>query len=125
MKRWPVMLWASFLAAGVAEPLAVHVGAGLLGFANQSAKICVDTIVQEEIPDDFRGRVFSFYDTLFNLTFVVAAVIGAFALPMNGRSYPVVISPGAGYAALAAGYAAAERPRIAGLRATAPAQART
>ena len=85
-------------------------GAAVLGFTTQSAKICVDTIVQEEIDDDFRGRVFSFYDTLFNLTFVIAAVIGAFVLPADGRSYPVLFGIGLGYALIAIAYYAAERP---------------
>ncbi len=42
-------------------------------------KICVDTTLQETVDDDFRGRVFSVYDTLFNVTFVVALLVGAFA----------------------------------------------
>src|SRR3954453_869515 len=87
------------------------VGACLLGFATQSAKICVDTIVQEEVADEFRGRVFSFYDTLFNLTFVAAAVLAAFVLPPTGKSYAVVIALAAGYALIAAAYAGSERPR--------------
>ena len=45
--------------------------AGLvLGFVAQGVKICVDTTLQESVEDDFRGRVFSVYDTLFNVTFV-------------------------------------------------------
>jgi MFS family permease len=85
------------------------VGACVLGFATQSAKICVDTIVQEEIEDAFRGRVFSFYDSAFNVTFVVAAVVAAFVLPANGKSYAVVGTMAAGYALIAAGYAVAVR----------------
>src|SRR3954449_2411484 len=87
------------------------VGACLLGFATQSAKICVDTIVQEEVADEFRGRVFSFYDTLFNLTFLAAAVLAAFVLPPTGKSYPVTIALAVGYALIAAAYARSERPR--------------
>jgi MFS family permease len=128
--RWivRVFLFAAVIELTCGLPFTMApllVGAALLGFANQSAKICVDTIVQEEIDDEFRGRVFSFYDTLFNLTFVVAAVIGAFTLPMNGRSYPVVVSMGAGYAAIAAAYALAERPQVRSVNAPAPVQAPT
>ena len=43
------------------------VGAFVLGVAAQGSKICVDTIVQESIDDAYRGRVFSFYDVLFNV----------------------------------------------------------
>jgi MFS family permease len=112
--RWIVAVFtlAAVTQVGCGLPFAkapLLVGALLLGFATQSAKICVDTIVQEEIDDDFRGRVFSFYDTLFNLTFVVASVVAAFVLPENGKSYPVLVGIGVGYLAIAWGYAAAER----------------
>jgi MFS family permease len=81
----------------------------LLGFVAQASKICVDTIVQETVADDFRGRVFSFYDVLFNVTFVAAAVAGAVILPMSGKSYPVLAMIAAGYALTAVGYAAVTR----------------
>ena len=112
--RWVVTVFAGASVAqiGFGLPFATApllVGAAFVGFATQSAKICVDTIVQEEIDDDFRGRVFSFYDTVFNLTFVTAAVVAAFVLPMNGKSYPVLVGIAAGYALTATAYGAAER----------------
>jgi hypothetical protein len=115
-QRWivAVLTLAGVSQAGFGIPFAMApllAGAVVLGFTTQSAKICVDTIVQEEIDDDFRGRVFSFYDTLFNLTFVVAAVVAAFVLPEDGKSYPVLFTIAAGYLAIAAMYAAAERPK--------------
>jgi len=42
-------------------------------------KISVDTMVQESIPDGYRGRVFSVYDVAYNLARVAAA---ALAIPM-------------------------------------------
>jgi MFS family permease len=42
-------------------------------------KISVDTMVQEAIPDGYRGRVFSVYDVVYNLARVIAA---ALAIPM-------------------------------------------
>jgi MFS family permease len=84
-------------------------GAAVLGFATQSTKICVDTIVQEQIDDEYRGRAFSLYDTVFNLTFVLAAVLAAFVLPIDGKSYVVLVAIGAGYAVTALLYGAAER----------------
>ena len=75
-----------------------------LGLAAQGSKICVDTIVQESVDDDFRGRVFSLYDTLFNLTFVAAATTGAFVLPVSGRSYPVLVGIAACYLLTSLGY---------------------
>ena len=114
--RWIV---TSFAVAGVSQigfglPFAkapLLAGALVLGFTAQSAKICVDTIVQEEIDDDFRGRVFSFYDMGFNLTFVAASVLGAFTLPVSGKSYPVLFAIGGGYALIAALYARNARTR--------------
>jgi MFS family permease len=82
------------------------VGAFFLGASASGAKICVDTTVQEDVDDNYRGRVFSLYDTGFNLTFVAAAVIAAFSLPPNGKSYPVLVAIGAGYALIAASYGA-------------------
>lgn len=81
----------------------------LLAFVAQAAKICVDTILQETIEDEARGRVFSLYDTLFNLTFVLAAVAGAFILPPTGKSYAVLAGIAAGYGLTAIGYRIASR----------------
>jgi len=76
-------------------------------------KICVDTLVQQDIEDEYRGRVFTIYDTLFNLTLVAAAVITAVALPDNGRSPISLIVIAVAYAATAVGYlyAGASRSR--------------
>lgn len=81
----------------------------VLGFAAQAAKICVDTTVQEQVEDEFRGRVFSVYDTLFNVTFVAAAVAAAMTLPDTGKSYVVLAAVSVGYGATALCYAAANR----------------
>jgi MFS family permease len=82
------------------------VAAGLvLGFVAQSVKICVDTTLQESVEDDYRGRVFSVYDTLYNVTFVGAVVIAAFALPPSGISYPILAAVAGGNLLAAGGYA--------------------
>ncbi len=76
----------------------------LLGIVAQASKISVDTLVQEQVEDDFRGRVFSLYDTLFNVAFVAAAVVGAFLLPVSGKSYAMLGVVAAGYAVTAVAY---------------------
>ncbi len=94
--RWPALLLGG---AGVVEvvfalPFTLPVlvaGAVLLGFAAQAIKICVDTVVQQDIDDDYRGRVFSLYDSLFNLTLVAAAVLTAVVLPETGHSPTAVV----------------------------------
>ncbi|MCA1721770.1 MAG: MFS transporter [Actinobacteria bacterium] len=89
------------------------VAAFFLGFAAQASKICVDTLVQEATEDAFRGRVFSFYDTLFNLSFVSAALASAFLLPPNGKSYLVIAIVAIGYAVTAATYGIASARKAA------------
>jgi MFS family permease len=111
---WMVALLAlaalAQLAGGLPfAPGPLVAGAGVIGFASAGVKICVDTVVQEQVDDEFRGRVFSFYDTLFNVTFVVAAVVAAFALPRTGRSPAMVIVMSCGYAVTAIAFALAER----------------
>jgi MFS family permease len=82
------------------------VAAGLaMGFVSQAVKICVDTTLQESVDDDFRGRVFSVYDTLFNVTYVAALLVGAFALPESGVSYWALLVVGGGYLLTAVLYA--------------------
>lgn len=76
----------------------------LLSVVAQGSKISVDTLVQETVEDEFRGRVFSFYDTLFNITFVAAAVVAAFVLPPDGRSHLVVALIAVGYGLTAVTY---------------------
>jgi MFS family permease len=61
-------------------------GAFFLGLAAQGAKICVDAIVQDDVEDGYLGRVFSFYDVVFNAAFVAAAACAATLLPADGYS---------------------------------------
>ncbi|CAO5193297.1 Arabinose efflux permease family protein [Frankia sp. AiPs1] len=74
------------------------VAGALIGFSAQASKICVDTIVQEQTADAYRGRAFSLYDLLFNVAFVAAAAVAAVLLPDSGHSPAVVIIAGLGYA---------------------------
>ena len=105
-------IWRCFAVAAVAEftlvlaislPL-VLVAALVLGVAAQGSKICVDAIVQRAVDDDFRGRVFSFYDVVFNLAFVVAAATAALVVPADGYSRPVYALIAGLYVAVAVAY---------------------
>lgn len=113
-RRVPKATWISIVlvAGGVVEialglpfwsPLFIIAGLGL-GFSAQASKICVDTIVQEETADAYRGRAFSLYDLLFNVAFVSAAALAALVLPDDGRSTSVVVAAGLGYALAGALY---------------------
>jgi MFS family permease len=90
------------------KPLAV-LGALLLGFAAQSAKISADTIVQRDTPDRLRGRVFTIYDMLFNLALVAAAAITAVALPEDGHSPSALAVLAVGWVVLAGAYLRSSR----------------
>jgi MFS family permease len=113
-RRWIVLLLSAGgvlqLALGlVLAPPAAVAGGFVLGFVAQGVKICVDSAIQESVDDEFRGRVFSVYDTLFNVTFVVAVVVGALVLPASGISAGVLGAVAAGYLLTAAGYARISR----------------
>ncbi len=68
------------------KPPLLFVSAVLLGLGVQGAKIAVDTIVQADTADAYRGRAFSLYDMMYNAAFVGAAVLAALALPDTGWS---------------------------------------
>jgi MFS family permease len=85
------------------------VAAFLLGLTAQCIKICVDTLVQAHVADEFKGRVFVIYDMIFNVALVVAAVIAAVILPANGKSVIILIIMAIGYLVVALGFALASR----------------
>ncbi|WP_460459383.1 MFS transporter [Angustibacter peucedani] len=99
--RWGTGGWIArcLLAAAAVQAVLVVVlvvpvalvAAFLLGVAAQGVKICVDAVVQREVDDDFRGRVFAFYDVVFNAAFVVAATCAALTVPADGFS-PVLFA---------------------------------
>jgi len=80
--------------------------AALLGLAAQGAKIAVDTIVQRDTPDEFRGRAFALYDVVYNSAFIAAAAIAAVTLPDSGYSRPVFAVLALGYLTTAAVFGA-------------------
>ncbi|MET9493980.1 MFS transporter [Streptomyces sp. NPDC006552] len=83
------------------EPAPTVAAAFVLGVATQGAKIATDTVVQSSVDDGFRGRIFSVYDVLFNISFVAAAGVAALMLPPDGRSVPLVALIAALYGAVA------------------------
>jgi MFS family permease len=85
------------------------VAAFLLGLTAQCIKICVDTLVQAHVADEFKGRVFVIYDMIFNVALVVAAVIAAVILPANGKSVIILLIMAVGYLLVAAGFALVSR----------------
>ena len=75
-----LVLSASAIAGGataILGPLTLEAALAVLtfclGFGFFLGKISLDTMVQESLGDDFRGRAFSLYDIAYNLAWVVAA----------------------------------------------------
>ena len=104
--RWIVVCAgaAALLEPALGLPFATApllAAACVLGLTTQGAKIATDTIVQSSVEDGFRGRIFSVYDVLFNVSFVGAAAVAALMLPPDGRSAPLVITIAVIYAAVA------------------------
>jgi MFS family permease len=109
-RTWVILL---LLGAAVVELVlglpyvqpALVVASFAVGITGQGVKIVTDTAVQTECDDDHRGRVFSVYDTLFNVALVAGLFVGALTLPADGRSSAVLTGIAVGYALTAAGYA--------------------
>jgi hypothetical protein len=76
----------------------------VLTIGSQSMKLTVDTVVQQQIDDEYRGRVFAIYDMLFNLALVLAAAITAAALPEDGHSPPAIAGVAIGWLLVGAAY---------------------
>lgn len=85
------------------------VAAFLLGLTAQGLKLCVDTLVQAHVGDEFKGRVFVLYDVIFNVTLVVAAVIAAIILPANGKSVAIMVIMAVCYLLVGLGFALVSR----------------
>jgi MFS family permease len=89
----------SFFAGGlVLLTVAVHItGTSVLiasfavGLTFAWKKIPVDTMVQESLPDGYRGRVFAVYDVAYNLSRVVAAGIAIPLFPALGDAWTVAV----------------------------------
>jgi MFS family permease len=66
-------------------------GTFLIIYAGQLIKLCVDAAVQRDIGDELRGRVFALYDTLFNITQVIAVALAALVVPADGQAPGLII----------------------------------
>ena len=101
---------AEFVFGSPFREVPLLLGALLLGFFSQGQKVSTDTLVQRTVDDDYRGRVFVFYDMIYNGTYVLAAAFAAAALPFDGRS-PTVLGVACGAYLLAGLWYALRSPR--------------
>ena len=111
-----VMLGVGGLVTGVLGPLFQQVPflviSLVLGLVAQSVAICATTIIQQQMDDDYRGRVFALYDMLFNVPFVIGAVVAAQIIPNTGKSYLMITVAAVGYLLVAAAYATVSRQEL-------------
>lgn len=96
--------WMKFLMFGCIPPLLIYgyevnkftmIGSAfLVGLCGQGIKVTNDALVQSKIKDEYRGRVFAFYDVAVNAGIVTGAIGAALLLPDNGVTslLPVIIA---------------------------------
>jgi MFS family permease len=103
-----VLLAASAVVTAALGETFVQAAYLAIGFClylcRQGVAICATTILQEDVDDAYRGRVFAFYDMMFNVTFVVGATLAAAFMPSTGHSPVLVGAVAAGFAIAAAAY---------------------
>jgi MFS family permease len=103
-----LLLAASGLVTATLGETFIEVAYLAVGFClyltRQGVAICATTILQEEVDDAYRGRVFAFYDMMFNVPYVIGAAISSAFMPANGRSPAIVGLVAAGYVVAAAAY---------------------
>jgi MFS family permease len=68
-KQWSLILAAFFV-----------------GLCGQAVKVTNDALVQSKIDDEYRGRVFAFYDVSVHGAIVSGALVAALILPVSGKS---------------------------------------
>jgi MFS family permease len=113
-RRLSKQAWITLMLAAAAVVTAVvgetfnevaYLGIGFLMYlTRQSVAIAAVTILQEGIADGFRGRVFAFYDMVYNAAYALgAALFGAF-MATDGKSPIVVAVIAAGFLVAAVAY---------------------
>ena len=96
----PRLVAIAFVTSGVAlVGTSVWVNRGsvllvafLMGLTFTWKKVPVDTMVQEAVPDAFRGRVFSVYDVTYNMARVLSAVAATFLLDVLSIFWSLLLS---------------------------------
>jgi len=103
-----LMLVVAAVAAATLGETFVQVAYLAIGFfvylTRQGVAICATTILQEQVEDAYRGRVFAFYDMMYNATYVAGAALFAAFMPDDGRSTAIVAVIAVGFALVAGVY---------------------
>lgn len=108
-RNWVTLLLASaglvvVVLGSPFQQLLLVIAVFAINIASQGTKIVVDTTLQRESADEFRGRVFSVNDTTYNICYVLGLFLGAVLLPADGHSLTAVLVVGVGYAVVGFGH---------------------
>ena len=100
-ERWPKerIVSRAFLAGGVVliavstyvTGWSILVASFFVGLTFAWKKVPVDTLVQEAMPDGYRGRVFAVYDVAYNVSRVIASFIAIPLVPTLGEEWAVAL----------------------------------
>jgi MFS family permease len=102
-----MLIVAAVVAAAVGETFnqVAYLAIGFLMYlTRQSVAITSVTILQEGIEDGFRGRVFAFYDMLYNAAYALGAALFAVFMASDGKSPGVVAVVAVGFLVAAVAY---------------------
>jgi MFS family permease len=103
-----LMLVVAAVAAGAIGETFNQVGYLAIGFlmylTRQSVAISTVTILQEDVDDAYRGRVFAFYDMVYNAAYAIGAALFAAFMASNGKTPAVVAVIAVGFLVAAAAY---------------------
>lgn len=102
-----LMLLAAAAVAALGETFVqdAYLAIGFLMYlTRQSVAITSVTILQEGVADDFRGRIFAFYDMVYNAAYALGAALFAVFMPADGKSPLVVAVIAAGFLVAAGCY---------------------
>jgi MFS family permease len=104
VRRFGIPRWTgtTMFAAAIASPIGIIntsvvglLGTALfIGFAGQAVKVSADTVVQQQIDDVHRGRVFSIYDMSVNVGLVLG--VTAVAVATGTGRIPAYVAIGVG-----------------------------
>jgi MFS family permease len=70
----------------IQNQILLAVVAFFVGGLGQAVKVTNDALIQDHVIDEFRGRVFAFYDVAVNSGLIIGALVASFILPTTGKS---------------------------------------
>jgi MFS family permease len=109
-KNWVVVLVALCAVvvaalAGNMRPVMFAVAVLLVNIASQGLKITVDTSLQRGVEDEYRGRVFSLNDTIYNAGYLLGLFAAAVIVPEDGYTPQTLAGVAIAYGLICVGYA--------------------